>query len=92
MTILSPHHDDVPDNWKDVKAPKVDRNIVRTYEEPSDTTPDKNWTVAEWSDGTFSCDCPSWTMSKKQRRRPLDFRESCKHIKRTMSQIGKVPV
>ena len=39
------------------------------------TTANRNWTIAKYDDGTFSCSCPAWIFQKG------GIRKDCKHIK-----------
>jgi len=39
------------------------------------TTANRNWTIAKYDDGTFSCSCPAWIFQKG------GIRNDCKHIK-----------
>ena len=39
------------------------------------STANRNWTIAKYDDGTFSCSCPAWIFQKG------GIRKDCKHIK-----------
>jgi len=39
------------------------------------STANRNWTIAKYDDGSFSCSCPAWIFQKG------GIRNNCKHIK-----------
>jgi hypothetical protein len=66
--------------------------IVRRYPVPSDSTPGKEWEVAEWEDGTFTCNCPSFCKGRDKTGQSLEVRRACKHIRRVMAEEKGIEV
>lgn len=48
------------------------RKVLKQWEVPSDTDPDKTYTVTNWEDG-WGCDCPKWKFARAPK-------PDCKHI------------
>ena len=66
--------------------------IVKTYPVPSDSTPGKEWEVAEWVDGTFTCNCPSFCKGRDKTGQALEVRSPCKHIRKIISERKGISV
>lgn len=52
------------------------------WEVPSNSDPDKKYTVAVTYDGIYGCTCPAWKFQKLD----FAFRKPCAHIKRIKAQ------
>lgn len=62
--------------------PRYLPKVLYEEEVPSESTPGVWWTVTQYADGTFSCDCPDYRI----RRRLAG--EDCKHITGVRNRTG----
>lgn len=60
----------------------ADKWVHRWYE-PSDSNPEKLYTVAIDAEGSWGCSCRGWTGHTP--------RKDCKHIKRVKARVGENP-
>lgn len=59
---------------------------VRVFPIESDSTPGKEYYVTEWPTGSFTCTCPSFLYSTRQRGKDILDRD-CKHTDRVRAAV-----